>query len=128
MPSSAEQEAHAIFVSLSALGYYLNTASRVRLWSLRWTIVGEQALVIGTPLLPVAGTTFWQQDGFLFPTGYALEFPLLTPILATQLSLASRDWIVWPAHGLPYLLAQTALQELSIGSFRASIMLPHDER
>ena len=128
VPSSVEQEACALLVSLPTLGHYLNTAPQVRLRPLRWVIMGNQALVMGTPLLPIVGTTFWHQDGFLFPTGYAPEFPLLTPVLATQLNPTGRDWIVWPAHRSPFLLAQTVLQELSIGSFRASVMLSHDDR
>ncbi len=118
-PSSQEQPAAAMLVSLTELEHYLNTAPAIRVQHLQWTVVnGTQALVLGTPLLPLNGSIFWQQGRFLLPAGYVFELPGISGIFGNKLETGNDQWVVWPTPQTWFLLPNNYLQPLSLSSFR----------
>src|SRR5688572_20218731 len=84
--SSEEAEAYALLTSMQSLGSYLETASAIRLKNLQWSIINDQAMIFGVPLLPVNGTVYWRNAHFLFPAGYNLELHTLLPVLNNMLN------------------------------------------
>ena len=125
VPAVTEREPAALLTSLAALATWLPTAPAVRLRSLTWVIVNEtQALVLGAPLLPLLGLTFWQNHGFLLPTGYDFAWPAFAEIIHWQLNAGNDQWILWQPEGVYSAIPRSQLRPLSIGSFRQSVLEP----
>ena len=120
VPSSAEQTATAMWVDMETLQQSILKMPAVRLRSIKWTIVDQKALLIGTPLLPLPGKTLWQQHQFLLPTGYDLEYPAVSKHVSSQLREQADELIVMEKDHTYYTLASADFQPLSISSFRLS--------
>lgn len=120
VPSHQEQEAVAVLLPLKALGEYLATAPTVRLKTLSWIILGKQALVYGTPLLPLPGEVLWANNDFLVPAGYNFDLPVLAPTFNRLLNPQHGFWVLWNTENRYVLLDKTQFRPLSLGSFRLS--------
>ena len=77
VPSNEPKDASIHLIDLSLFKEYVKTASTLRLRPLLWAIIGHQAMVVGWPLLPLPGATYWKGGSFIIPTGYDLEIPSL---------------------------------------------------
>lgn len=120
--TDAEKEGYALLTSTAVLQSYIETAPAVRLQALRWVITDEgNALILGTPLLPLQGKVFWRRDDFLFPAGYDLEFPLLQDTVQGLLDPQGDTWIVWTENGKYFTIEKEATTPLSIASFRKTL-------
>ncbi len=116
-----EQTETALLVAVSALRTYVETAPAVRMKPLSWVLLNaEQAFVLGGPLLPLPGPTYWQQGQFLFPVGYDLDLPLLVDDLNSHLNPIGQDWLLWHLDGTYDRIPRTAFQILSIRSVRTT--------
>jgi hypothetical protein len=114
-----EQESKALLVSLAQLESYLKMAASIRLKQLSWTILNEKnALVIGTPVLPLEGTAFWMDGQFLFPTGFRLELHSLNKQLVSLLEVEKGDWVLWDISGNYTLIKESELESLTWSSFQ----------
>ena len=122
--SDREQEAFAMRVDIHALGLYLESAPAIRSKNLIWAMADEQAIIFGTPLLPLQGETFWQQGDFIFPTGYAPDLAILSVTLNDLLNPERTHWIIWNLNGTYWKLARHLLKPLSVGSFRLTMSEP----
>lgn len=119
--SEVEREATAMLVSLGALRNYITDAPAIRLKGLAWVMLdGSQALIVGKPLLPIQGESFWSTGTFLIPAGYDFSWPELRTELSTKMSSKGDETILWYTNGNYLRIAQTAFRQLSIGSFRQS--------
>lgn len=122
VPGEEEQPACALLVDRTTAHEYIVNAPAARLMPLRWATVNErQALIIGTPLLPLDGNTWWQRGSFLFPAGYTLEFPLLEPVIMQKTGIAEGQLIWWTDAQHCCLLDTAVLKPLSIASWRQTI-------
>lgn len=118
--SSVEREAKAVLVELDVLDSYIQKASAVRLQSIQWTIVNRKVLLIGIPLLPIPGKSYWQLQNFLIPTGYDFEYPELSNFYHKNLQTESNQYIVLQSDNSYYKLSKEQLKPLTISSYRLS--------
>lgn len=125
IPSVHERPAFALLTPISRLQQFMETTSSIRLRGLQWTVLDKElALIIGFPLLPLPGQTFWKEDAFLLPSGYDFELPILTGILQHQVVQADGTWAIWQPDNTYRFIREDQLQPLSIGSFRQTLQLP----
>jgi hypothetical protein len=122
--SATERPAAAMLIDLEDLESYILTAPAIRLKALQWTILAGKALVAGTPLLPVAASSYWADGNFLIPAGFDFEFLEIRALLALKLnSGAPAATILWHEDGTWTRISATAFSQLSIGSFRQTVLL-----
>jgi hypothetical protein len=122
IPSEKETESLALRVDINVLLNYILTASAIRLERLQWVILGTaEALLLGTPLLPLQGLAFWQRGDFLLPAGFDLELYALSNDLNLLLNPEGDSWILWQEDGRYSKLNKQAFTPLSISSFRLTM-------
>lgn len=122
-PSDKEQQAYALMVSLPQLERYLVAAPAIRTRSLQWIIIDEQqALILGHPLLPLDGDTWWLSGNFLLPTGYDLQYPLFRELVENRLVPDNADRLLFYRSGIFIRLPKKNMTPLSLGSFRKSFI------
>lgn len=125
VPSKVEQQPYGLLCELSALGEYIKQAPAIRLASLVWVRVEDkQALILGTPFLPIEGTAFWKLGQHLLPLGYEFEEPLLQQVLTELLDETAQNWMLWDVHHSFSEVKRACFQKLSISSYRLSISNP----
>lgn len=120
VPTDEERQAAALWVTRKALGEYLVAAPTLRVKPLQWIIVGQHALVLGTPLLPLQGDVLWAEGDFLVPAGYGFDLPLLVPALNKRLNPQGDFWVFWDVRSRYTLLHKSKFRPLTLGSFRLS--------
>ncbi|AZA82269.1 hypothetical protein C1637_09420 [Chryseobacterium lactis] len=91
---------------------------KFKLEKIKWTIVGDKALFLGTPLLSLPGKAYWTKDGHLLPAGYDFEFKNLSPFLQRKYNENSDGWLLWDENGNYLSIKHTDFRPLSISSFR----------
>jgi hypothetical protein len=116
--SAQEQEAMALLVPMQQLDVYIQTAPAVRLEPLMWVMVDDQALVLGKPLLPLPGKSYWSRGAHLLPAGLDLEWTALAETLERELD--PDCWLVWEEDGGYFAVQKKLFRPLSISSFRLS--------
>jgi MoxR-vWA-beta-propeller ternary system domain bpX2 len=122
IPSETEREAMAMMTSISDLQQYIENTAAIRLQQIQWTIVDkENVLLIGKPLLPIKGSTFWQRNTHLIPTGFDFDLHILAEEMQRLLNPQQEGWIVWDKDSSYFLVKKTDLESLSISSFRLSM-------
>lgn len=125
MPSDRETDAVGMIVSLAILRHYIEHAPAVRLEKIRWTIIGaDRAFLLGTPLLPVPGTTVWSRKDLLLPTGHDLELYSVADAVQKKISPGRDSWILWDTDNTYQLIPKESLVPLSRSSFRLTITNP----
>ncbi|MBS1604177.1 MAG: hypothetical protein JST42_16030 [Bacteroidetes bacterium] len=112
------EEAVALLVPMPVLEAYIQTAPAVRLEPLLWVIVDDQALVLGSPLLPLPGKSYWQRGSHLLPAGLDFEWSALAPTLEKE--LPTECWLLWDEDGGYVAVQKQVCRPLSISSFRLS--------
>lgn len=119
--SDVQQPSTALLTPLVGLEQYVLTAPAVRLQPLNWVIIGSQALVLGAPLLPLPGDTWWRKDHSLMPAGYDFEWDMLATLAEENLTDGGTHWLLWDKDGgyLPIPMAQC--QPLSRSSMRLTM-------
>ncbi|MBI1182725.1 hypothetical protein GC194_00530 [bacterium] len=113
-------ETAAQLVDLQLLLQYVRHNPVFRFRHLQWTILGQKALVLGHPPLPLPGEVFWQQEAFLFPPGWQPQLPLLLPLVKKKLLGSDSGFIiVTPTQQL--LIKQTWCKALSRSSVQKTL-------
>lgn len=100
LASAQPQPGAALLTTLAAWAAYAEAAPEIRLQSLRFAAAADgRVLLLGAPLPPLPGQELWQLAGLLLPAGYALEAPLLAPLLSRQLSPAGTELLLFAPDG-----------------------------
>jgi hypothetical protein len=121
VPSKKEQEAYALLSNLEDLGHFIETSAAVRLKSLKWSLVENQALIFGTPTLPIQGAAYWRWNHFLIPAGYDFNYPSLAESVHKSIQAKQSDWIVWTLDSSYYTIDSKHIQVLSLSSYRKTM-------
>jgi len=122
IPSEKEAKAVAILTKIDTLRAYITSAPDVRLKPLKWVIVnGDSVLIMGLPMLPIKGETYWLHENMLIPTGYDFDPTIIKTDLNELLNPSQRLVIVWNQDSSYFDFEATDWQQLSINSFRLSI-------
>ncbi|PIF30643.1 hypothetical protein CLU81_1083 [Flavobacterium sp. 9] len=116
--SEEVKEACALLVDYDELKLYIETAPRYRLESLQWIVIDKSALIIGNPLLPIKGKTYWLADNFLLPTGYNFEWFALAKTFQEKLNPSGENLILWNTDNSYSSIPKIKIRPLSISSFR----------
>lgn len=114
-------EEHSVIVLLSNIEDIKDSIAalpKFRLEKIEWTVVGDKALFLGTPLLSLPGKTYWAKDGHLLPSGYDFEFKNLSTFLQQKYNKASDGWMLWDENGNYLTINKTDFRPLSVSSFR----------
>jgi hypothetical protein len=116
-----EAEAVAMITSANVLEQYIVSAPAIRLEKMRWTILeADRVFLLGTPLLPLSGDTFWARKDLLLPSGFDFELYLLVDVIQRQVNAARDCWVIWNSDGSYSLILKENLVTLSRSSFRLS--------
>lgn len=92
--STEEKNSTALLTTLSIWKQYAETASAIRLAPLQFAVSeNNEVLIIGTPLPPLPGKSFWQLGGLYLPDGYVFEFTMAASFINKQLN-AKKDAIL----------------------------------
>ncbi|TRW27320.1 hypothetical protein FMM05_01385 [Flavobacterium zepuense] len=118
IPSATEQEPYALLLNRDAAASYITSAPKVRLQNLHYSGIDDNILILGTPLLPVSGQTYWRVNNMLLPAGYDFELPLLYSTVENLIAPDGNHLIIWQINGSYTLLPKEAVMPLSISSFR----------
>ncbi len=119
------RSAAAISVSLSDLAAWTTTAAGIRLQPLRWLCREGQALVLGDPLPPLAGTMFVAHDQVLVPSGFQWQ-PALPSLSVLQAFCAAEKreplaaWLIWETDQQWCLVDDSDWVALTRASVRAA--------
>lgn len=120
--SEVEADAVAMITSIDRLNQYVATAPAIRLANLRWAVIDRtKALLIGKPLLPIPGETYWQRKDLLLPSGYDLDLFLVADILQKRLSPGRQNWVCLEKDNTCFQVPKESMMPLSISSFRQTI-------
>lgn len=120
--SELECEAMAMITPLDLLASYISTAPAIRLTNIRWTVLDSmKALLIGKPLLPIPGKTFWQRKDMLIPTGFDLELFLIADLIQKRLSPGRINWVCMDEDNTCIHVPKESLMPLSLSSFRLTV-------
>lgn len=119
--SNVEREAVALLVAADDLLKYLETAAVARVQNIDWVMMGDKALLKGTPLLPLSGLAYWQQGMSFLPAGYDLDLPVLAEVYDSMLA-DGVHYIVWDKSSTFTRIPLNAFRQLSIGSFRNTMI------
>ncbi|MBV8326360.1 hypothetical protein [Chryseobacterium sp.] len=116
--SDEEMEVIALFSRISDIKDTMATLPKFKLENIRWTIIGNQALFVGTPLLSLPGKTYWTKDGHLLPAGWDFEFKNLSILLQQKYNKDSDGWLLWDENGNYLCIKNSDFRQLSVSSFR----------
>ncbi|WP_192822972.1 hypothetical protein [Rufibacter sp. LB8] len=121
-PSELEQPCFGLLTSTESLSAYAQTAPAIRLQNLDWVILNQvNALVLGTPTVPISGATFWKRNSHLLPTGYDFELSILADVIQESINPEEEHWVLWSEDGTYSFIEKSQLQPLSISSVRLSL-------
>ena len=119
--TAAERPAFGMLAPLANLKAYVQTAPKVRLEALEWVIIKQHLVfIVGQPLLPIKGFTYWKEKDFLLPTGFEFEFDILIEDIRKKVNASTENWVLWNKDSSYILLPKNSVKPLSIGSFRLS--------
>jgi hypothetical protein len=121
IPSSSEKEVAGMLVHPTLLKNYVQEAPAIRLKQICWVLAGDEALLLGSPLLPLQGQTFWKTGDFLIATGYEPSLPLLLPVLQEMINPDGDHWIVVQPGLQWWLVPKNAFEFLSRSSFKKTM-------
>jgi hypothetical protein len=116
--ANQEHNACAQLVNLDDLQNFVNTELNVRFKHLKWVLIENEALLIGNPLLPLRGKSFWRLDRTLIPLGKMLNLPILIQQLQNKV-LNQKNGILFFNGNQKVIIENEQLKPL----YRASVRL-----
>lgn len=120
--SDKETSAVALVIDLPILNQYISTAPSVRLEKIYWSVLeSNKAILLGTPLLPLPGKSFWQRSNFLLPTGLDFDLHILTEAINKKINPRNNQLVIWNEDCTYSLLPKENLVPLSRGSFQLTM-------
>ncbi|WP_166831243.1 hypothetical protein [Thalassoroseus pseudoceratinae] len=137
--SETVREPNVLQTHLTAWMAYALTAPQIRLD--RWHFVvsredtdenGPLVLVRGTPLPPIPGTQFVEEDGIAVPCGWHWSPAVDTDVLMQAFGVAPPDFILWTPDGRFEHIAAEDFVRATRSAVRRSVSesptIPKDER
>lgn len=122
VPSELYNPPTAMLVELDLLEKYLIDAPAIRLTKIKWTVVnGNSALLLGTPLLPLKGNTYWKSGVHFLPEGFDFELHSLNRSIEKKLSSEDATLLFWSEDGTYQIISADDFASLSRSSFRLTI-------
>lgn len=127
-PRNTETDTVAATASFHVLEQYINHAPAMRLDRIRWVLLHGEALLLGTPPLPIPGNTYWARKDHLIPTGLDFELFILSDLIQRKINPGRDHWILWTASGSYSLVPKANFATLTKSSFRLTMRNPNIPR
>lgn len=116
------RDAELMLVDLGSFKQYMEEASAFRLRKMKWVILNNtDALVFGTPILPLNGDVYWRRQDHFLPIGYDFELYELSLMISEKVNPEQLNWIIWDKSSNYFAVEKEIIQPLSIGSVRKSL-------
>lgn len=121
--SKIEQQTVAILAEINSKTIQIiESTGAYRFQNLKYTLINnDKILIIGTPLLPIQGDSYWLDKDFLFPNGYQLEFPILNESIKQIINPNNKYYVLWQKDNNYSLIPKSNCVPLSISSFRLTL-------
>lgn len=116
--SDEEHSVIALISKMEDIKESIVALPKFRLEKIEWTVIGDKALFLGTPLLSLPGKTYWTKDGHLLPSGFDFEFKNLSKFLQQKYNRESDEWLLWDENGNYLAIKKADFRPLSVSSFR----------
>ncbi|MCJ7934803.1 MAG: hypothetical protein MUW56_14530 [Chryseobacterium sp.] len=116
--STEEQPVIALLNRISDIRESIEVLPKFKLEKIKWVVIGDQALLFGTPLLSLPGKTYWAKEGHLLPAGLDFEFKNISTLLQQKYNKESDGWLLWDENGNYLSVKNTDFRQLSVSSFR----------
>ena len=92
--------AYALQTNFAAWKKYVDGAPQIRLQKLKFVVsTAQEVLIIGDPLPPIPGKTFWLNGNLLVPAGYNFDPPFLGNLLNQKLKPIILSYILFNESG-----------------------------
>jgi hypothetical protein len=123
-PSEKEQKAVALSTSQAAWLAYATTAPEARLKRLKFAVSDvNTVLVVGEPLPPIEGETYWLRHNIFMPSGFDFEFPIVSALVFQKEKLENHAFLLFNTEG-----AYQRIEELDfVLSTRSAVRLTFQE-
>lgn len=116
--SNEEQPVIALLGNIADIKENIVALPKFKLEKIKWTMLEDKALFIGTPLLSFPGKTYWTKDRHLLPAGLDFEFKNLSTLLQQKYNNEPEGWLLWDENGNYLSIKDTDFRTLSVSSFR----------
>ena len=94
--SDQERTTTAVLTTLPILIEYLTAAPAIRYKHLEWVLINHQdVFLLGTPLLPIPGKSFWQNGASFLPAGYDFEITILSNLITKKITNSENKIVIW---------------------------------
>ena len=125
VPSGKEREAAALSTSATAWLAYVSTASEVRLKRLKFAVSDDtKVFIMGTPLPPIEGETYWLHNNIFMPSGFDFALPIVSELIFQKEKLDNQAFLCFNTEGayhrlevLDFVLATRSAVRLSLNKF-----------
>jgi hypothetical protein len=88
--------AYALQTSFAAWKNYVDEAPLVRLQALKFVVSSlDEVLIIGEPLPPIPGKSYWLNEDLLMPAGFNFDPPFLGQLLNQKLKVQTPSYILF---------------------------------
>ncbi len=115
--SNEEHPVIALLSNIADIKESIAALPKFKLEKIKWTVLGDKALFMGTPLLSFPGKTYWTKDRHLLPAGLDFEFKNLSTLLQQKYN-QEEGWLLWNGNGNYLSIKETDFRPLSVSSFR----------
>lgn len=115
--SNEEYPVIALLSNIADIKESIAALPKFKLEKIKWTVMGDKALFMGTPLLSFPGKTYWTKDRHLLPAGLDFEFKNLSTLLQQKYN-QEEGWLLWDGNGNYLSIKETDFRPLSVSSFR----------
>ncbi len=123
VPDPDPKMAGVMILPLNALLNYAETAPEIRLKNLEWAVLNNKnAIVFGTPLLPLNGKAFWVSKNMILPVGYNFDLEILVDVIDQKINSNCVDWIVWSSDSTYFRVPKDKIRPLSLSALRKTIL------
>jgi MoxR-vWA-beta-propeller ternary system domain bpX2 len=98
--SAKEQKAMALCTTSTEWLAYVITAPEVRLKRLKFAVSdANNVLIVGEPLPPIEGETYWLSNNIFMPSGYDFELPIVSELIYQKENLQNQAFLCFNTEG-----------------------------
>ena len=117
--SDQERSTAAVITTFPMLIEYLSSAPAIRYKHLKWVLINYQdVFLLGTPLLPIPGKSYWQNGASFLPAGYDFEISMLRNMITEKLKVSENKIVVWNEKGNYFFINREDLNFLDLAAVR----------
>jgi hypothetical protein len=113
-----ESETIAMITTVDVMEQYIQYGPAIRLAQIRWILLDDKKIfLLGTPLLPIPGETYWSRKDLLIPTGFDFELFILADLIQKKVNPGREYWVLWNKANAYSLIPKEKIMPLSRSSF-----------